>query len=142
MIFDCGIPRSHLRTFRDVFTVKPPWLWHLTPRNIHLVLVRMHRRVRRLVADLNRAIATHPNPPTMEQIMARIAAEPKPEPLPVPETIGERRRALGRWGDPEYADHPIDCTGCRAGYHDPIPAPFDHTLAPTRQRSLNPGRHP
>ncbi len=122
VIFDCGIPRSHLRTFQEVYAVKPAWLRRLSPRNIYLALARMHRRVRRLVIDVDHAIAAHPDPPTIEQVMARLAAEPKPEPPPPP-TIGEYRRALGQWVNPEYADHPYNCPGCRTGYHDPTPAP-------------------
>ena len=63
VICDGGITSGHIRTFREVYAVTNGWLDTLEPKPRRLALVRMHRRVRRLVTDIERTIDGHRHHP-------------------------------------------------------------------------------
>ena len=62
-MFTTGISWASLvRTFRGVHTLTPAWIASVGPRAARLATLRSYRRARRLVADVNRAIDSYPNP--------------------------------------------------------------------------------
>ena len=115
--YERGLPPGHLQTFAQVYTVTPEFLDSIDRRSALLVLARLHRRVRRLSDDLNRAIADNPKPATLEHVLAQIQAQPTPPP-PTITTLGELRRITGQTLDSKYADHPLDCPDCRRACRD------------------------
>ncbi len=122
LVFDGHLRYTHERTLRQAYAL-PGLIADAAPAAARRLLRRARRRVSRLIAAVAAAMARQPHPPTLEQILAQIdALSPLPPPPPVT-TTGQLKKALGRYVDPEYADHPLDCHGCRINYHGPIPAP-------------------
>ena len=125
LLRDGRLRAAHWRTFREVGQL--PAQIAAAPDAARRLLRRARRRVSRLRTAIAAAMSAQPNPPTLAELMAQVAAQPLPPPPPFPQTRGELNRLLGRYVDPDYADHPLDCHGCHIHYHGPIPAPSDHS---------------
>ena len=67
------LPYRHVRAFRDVYAL-PAQLAPAGSNDSRRILRTAHRRVARLLAAVAAAIAHDPNPPTLDEIAARIAA--------------------------------------------------------------------
>ena len=125
LLFDGLIRLTHLRTFREVYSLPAQVAAAPTPNSARRILRTARRRVLRLLAAVSAAMSLRPNPPTLDDVLARIAAEGSaalPPPPPVT-TIGELGRALGEYVPAEYADHPLSCYGCYINYHETTPPP-------------------
>ena len=120
LVYDRRIGYTHLATFTEVYQVVDH-MDDATPETARRTLRRLRRRVSRLHAAVAAAMALEPKPPTLEEVLAGLIAKPEPDPTPEISTIGELKDALGQYVDTEYRNHPIDCNGCRIGYHDPTP---------------------
>ena len=105
-------PPGHLQTFAQVYAVTPDLLDSIDRRSALLALARLRRRVRHLVDDLNRAIDSNPDPPSLRRVLTRIQAQPEP-PTPAMTTLGQLRSITGQPLDSQYADHPLDCPDCQ-----------------------------
>jgi len=114
-----SLPPGHLATFAEVYSCTPQRLAACGRREALRILTRLHRRVRHLADDIDRIIAEHPNPPTLDQMVAQIQAQPPPPPSPTMSTLGELRRITGQPLDSKYADHPLDCPDCFRIRRDP-----------------------
>lgn len=122
VIYDGGLAHGHIRTFREVYAVTGSWLAALEPRPRRLALARLHRRVRHLVTDIERAIDGHRSPPQVRDIIERLNTGPGPSPpFPPVKNMGELREFLGLPNDPAHASHPVNCLACRTA--DPFPLP-------------------
>ena len=120
VISDGGLANGHIRTFRDVYGVTDGWLDSLELATRRLALARLHRRVRRLVTDIERTIDGHRNPPRSRDIIELLNTGPGPAPpFPPVKNIGELRSFLGLPDDPRHASHPVNCLRCRTA--DPFP---------------------
>ena len=120
VIYDGGLSNGHIRTFREVYAVTGSWLDSLEPRPRCLALARLHRRVRHLVSDIERAIDGHRDPPRVRDIIERLNTGPGPAPpFPPVKNIGELRTFLELPDDPPHASHPVNCLRCRTA--DPFP---------------------
>ena len=114
-----GLPPGHLVTFAEVYSCTPQRLAAGDRREALRILTRLHRRVRHLADDIDRIIAEHPNPPTLDQVVAQIQAQPPPPPSPTMSTLGELYNIFGRPLDSQYEDHPLDCPDCNRLRCDP-----------------------
>ena len=118
VVFENRLSRGHLDTFEEVHNLGPQWLHTVDHPTALRHLTVLRRSVARLVADLNRAIACDPNPPTLQQAIADAQAQPEPPP-PTITTLGELRSITGRPLDSAYHDHPLDCPDCWRIARDP-----------------------
>ncbi len=119
VVIENNLPAGHLVTFSEVYYYHPERLESFDRPDALRILTRLHRRVRRLAHDLDRAIAQHPNPPTLDQIIAQAQAEPPPPPSPTISTLGQLRAITGQYLDSQYEDHPLDCPDCARLRRDP-----------------------
>ena len=115
LVFERRIAHTHLRTFKEVYALldEIPVAAAATARKL---LCRLRRRVSRLSAAIATAVAAQPEVPTLDQLMAQSVP---PEPVPLVNTMGELRAALGKYIDTAHESHPWDCYGCRINYHGP-----------------------
>ena len=74
LAFDGYLPYRHVRTFRDVYSV-PARITLASPDDARRILRTAHRRVARLLAAVESALARYPNPPTLDEIVARTEAQ-------------------------------------------------------------------
>ncbi len=95
VIFDCALPRSHLRAFRELCLLTPKRIEAMGPRVALQTLFRLRRRMRRLIARLERVIAAKPEIPTMEYPLPLpprpSSASGPPTPVTVTEPQSSRR---------------------------------------------------
>ena len=124
VIRDGHLTNGHIQTFRQVHALTPEWLDSVDPRRRRFALLRMYRRVRRLVNDVESVIDGHRNPPRVRDIVERLGdGSGLVPPLPAVKNIGELRVAIGLPPDPPHAGHPVNCLRCRTA--DPFPPPHD-----------------
>ncbi len=71
-VIERNLDESHLHTFQAVYEVNPQALQSLGRFAACRRLNKLRRLVARLKSDLDQAIASDPNPPTLDQIMAGI----------------------------------------------------------------------
>ena len=119
LVHNNRVAHTHRRTFRDVYQL--PRQVAATGTDVSAarrLLRRFRRRVNRLLAAIRLAIAAHPNPPTMDEICARLTAEPDHPLLVSPSnyrtesvestvppvwTVAQASQVLGSHFKPEYA---------------------------------------
>ena len=119
VVCENDLPPGHLVTFAEVHSCTPQRLVAGDRREALRILTRLHRRVRHLADDIDRTIAEHPNPPTLDQVVARIPVQPPPPPSPTISTLGELRAITGQPLDSQYEDHSLDCPDCNRLRCDP-----------------------
>ena len=71
------LPYQHVRTFRDVYSL-PARIASAPTGHARRILRIARRRVARLLAAVESAIAADPNPPTLTQIIASSTTDPQP----------------------------------------------------------------
>ena len=105
LVYDRLLAYTHRRTFREVYQL-PGQLAAAAAGDdagaARRLLRRCRRRVGRLLAAVQLAMSRHPSPTTMDEIRARLAAAPEPEPIPV-WTVTQAEQVLGSYYRPEYA---------------------------------------
>ena len=103
-----GLSKSHVDTLETAHSVGRDWLRSIERPDALRYLNVLHRRLRRLADDLDRAISANPIPSSLQSIIAEIPSQTAPSIT----TLGELRRITGQPLDSKYEDHPLDCPDC------------------------------